>query len=276
MPDSPLPELPWVASLKQGTEQNDVALTIEVSGEESRIFRVNSTPIFDAKGNSRGALATFNDITAIEKNRAALRKMLLLYKEGKTTAEVFQEAIGLSLDQFDAEFFGISPREALAMDPQQRIALEVAWETFENAGIDPASLVNSDTGVYMGTSDQDYAMLLRSVVEEVEGYAGTGNLPAVISGRIAYTFGLLGPAGLLSVVGYTPQKVTLRLSNLMALDAVAQGNWGCAPELYPAVLELVLAGQVQVLPFVEKRPPDVRASRRACARMSQPSARARR
>ena len=67
-------------------------------------------------------------------------------------------------------------------------------------------------------------------------------------------FGLLGPGGHLSVVGYTPDKATLRLSNLMALDAVAQGNWGCAPELYPAVLELVLSGKVQVLPFVERRP----------------------
>jgi 6-hydroxycyclohex-1-ene-1-carbonyl-CoA dehydrogenase len=67
-------------------------------------------------------------------------------------------------------------------------------------------------------------------------------------------FGLLGPGGYLSVVGYTANKATLRLANLMALDAVAQGNWGCAPELYPAVLELVLAGRVRVSPFVERRP----------------------
>ncbi len=67
-------------------------------------------------------------------------------------------------------------------------------------------------------------------------------------------FGLLGHGGLLSVVGYTPQKVSLRLSNLMALDAQAQGNWGCAPELYPAALELVLSGRVRVAPFVEQRP----------------------
>jgi len=67
-------------------------------------------------------------------------------------------------------------------------------------------------------------------------------------------FGLLGHGGLLSVVGYTPQKISVRLSNLMALDATAQGNWGCAPELYPAVLELVLSGRVRVAPFVERRP----------------------
>ena len=67
-------------------------------------------------------------------------------------------------------------------------------------------------------------------------------------------FALLGHGGHLSVVGYTPQKAELRLSNLMALDAVAAGNWGCAPELYPAVLELVLSGAVAVAPFIERRP----------------------
>ena len=67
-------------------------------------------------------------------------------------------------------------------------------------------------------------------------------------------FGLLGRGGFLAVVGYTPEKVTLRLSNLMALDATARGNWGCLPEHYPAILELVLAGKVAIEPFVEQRP----------------------
>jgi 6-hydroxycyclohex-1-ene-1-carbonyl-CoA dehydrogenase len=67
-------------------------------------------------------------------------------------------------------------------------------------------------------------------------------------------FGLLGPGSYLSVIGYTPAKVELRLSNLMALDATAQGNWGCLPEYYPAVLDLVLSGKVALTPFVERRP----------------------
>ena len=67
-------------------------------------------------------------------------------------------------------------------------------------------------------------------------------------------FGLLGHGGYLGVVGYTPRKVELRLSNLMALDATAQGNWGCLPEHYPAVVAMALAGKVQVLPFIERRP----------------------
>lgn len=70
----------------------------------------------------------------------------------------------------------------------------------------------------------------------------------------ATAFGLLGHGGLLSVVGFTPKPVELRLSNLMAFDAVAQGNWACLPEHYPAVLDLVLRGQVALTPFVEHRP----------------------
>lgn len=72
----------------------------------------------------------------------------------------------------------------------------------------------------------------------------------------ATAFGLLRHGGYLGVVGYTPRKVELRLSNLMALDAVAEGNWGCLPAHYPAIVDLVLAGEVVLEPFVERRPLD--------------------
>ncbi|MCB9913586.1 MAG: 6-hydroxycyclohex-1-ene-1-carbonyl-CoA dehydrogenase [Planctomycetes bacterium] len=67
-------------------------------------------------------------------------------------------------------------------------------------------------------------------------------------------FGLLGHGGYLSVVGFTPKKVELRLSNLMAFDATAQGNWGCLPEHYPDIVDLALAGTLALEPFVERRP----------------------
>ncbi len=72
----------------------------------------------------------------------------------------------------------------------------------------------------------------------------------------ATAFGLLGHGAYLSVVGFTPRAVEVRLSNLMAFDATVQGNWGCLPEHYPAVVELVRRGQVALEPFVEKRPLD--------------------
>ncbi len=69
-------------------------------------------------------------------------------------------------------------------------------------------------------------------------------------------YGLLVHGATLSVVGFTMDKVELRLSNLMAFDAKAIGNWGCPPESYPAALELVLEGKVQIKPFVEPHPLD--------------------
>ncbi len=66
-------------------------------------------------------------------------------------------------------------------------------------------------------------------------------------------FGLLAPGGILSVIGYTPKDIELRLSNLTALDASIRGNWGCIPQHYPAALDFVLSGKVKVTPFIERR-----------------------
>jgi acyl transferase domain-containing protein/thioesterase domain-containing protein/acyl carrier protein len=98
---------------------------------------------------------------------------------------------------FDAELFGISPREALATDPQQRIMLEVAWESLERAGIDPSSVRGSNAGVFTGVAHTDYgARYLASGADagDLEGYLGSGSAGSVICGRLSYAFGLHGPS----------------------------------------------------------------------------------
>ena len=98
------------------------------------------------------------------------------------------------IDLFDAAFFGISPREAERMDPQQRLMLELAWETLEHAGIAPDRLAGSATGVFVGVGNTDYFRRLFSRPEHIDAYACSGGSAAVIAGRISYQLGLKGPS----------------------------------------------------------------------------------
>ena len=124
---------------------------------------------------------------------------------------------------------------------------ELALQHGAGLALDPASM-----------NEKDLKAAVRSFVKQ-SGRKGIGLKIFETSGTTAgqqTAFGLLDFGACLAVVGYTARKAEFRLSNLMAFDATARGNWGCPPEQYPAALDLVLRGKVVIAPYVESHPLD--------------------
>jgi 6-hydroxycyclohex-1-ene-1-carbonyl-CoA dehydrogenase len=132
------------------------------------------------------------------------------------------------------------------------VAIDVDRARLDLAGQHGAALTLDPSS----SNDKDLKAAVRSFIKE-SGRRGIGLKIFETSGTPAgqtTAFGLLDHGGYLAVVGFTPKKVELRFSNLMAFDATARGNWGCPPEQYPAALALVLEGKVVLGPYVEKHP----------------------
>lgn len=117
--------------------------------------------------------------------------------EGSEPGRITTDQGGFMKDisRFDASFFGIPAREAENLDPQQRLLLESAWHALEDGGIDPHSLKRSRTGVFVGVSYADYARVLAEEgAGQLDAYYSTGTSLNAAAGRLAYSFGLNGPA----------------------------------------------------------------------------------
>ena len=98
------------------------------------------------------------------------------------------------LTQFDATFFGMSPKEAEALDPQQRMVLEMAWEAFEDAGIPPSSVAGTKAAVYVGAASTDMGMIRSDDMAVTGPYGMTGTSLSIIANRLSYFFDLHGPS----------------------------------------------------------------------------------
>jgi polyketide synthase 12/myxalamid-type polyketide synthase MxaB len=137
------------------------------------------------------------------------------------------------VEDFDPLFFGVAPREARAMDPQQRVLLEVTWEALEDAGIPPSSLLGTPAGVFIGIASWDYSR--RQISEPLGPWSTTGVALSIASGRISYLLGLTGPC--LSVD-------TACSSSLVAMDLAVKS-------LRTGEASLAIVGGVQLLLHAE-------------------------
>ena len=133
-------------------------------------------------------------ITEVDEDRFGTRQHLHPNRNAPGRAVTFAAGQLAKPFHFDPGYFGISPREAAAMDPQQRVLLEVVVEALENAGLPPSSLAGEKVGVYVGASSLDYGTNAQLDTSQIEPQSMTGNTLSIIANRISYAFDLRGPS----------------------------------------------------------------------------------
>ncbi|MFP4360780.1 MAG: beta-ketoacyl synthase N-terminal-like domain-containing protein, partial [Alphaproteobacteria bacterium] len=153
-------------------------------------------------------------------------------------AYTFAAGVIEGVDRFDPAFFGIAPREARQMDPQQRLALELAAAAFDDAGLAYDRLAGREVGVFVGASSTDYADIRQGDPHGGDAYFMTGSALSILANRVSYAFDLHGPSYVVD---------TACSSSLVALDAACRA-------MADGRVELALVGGVNVLlsplPFV--------------------------
>ncbi|MFO0553342.1 MAG: 6-hydroxycyclohex-1-ene-1-carbonyl-CoA dehydrogenase [Polyangiaceae bacterium] len=195
------------------------------------------------------------DVGAIEARGLGLVDLAVI-ADAVTTP--YQAAINAGLGAGDvAVFVGIGGVGVFGVQIAKALGAAVAALDVDPVKVERAKSAGASFARVIGKDD------VKAIKAELKAWAKEQGLPATghkifeTSGHPAgqaLAFSLLNHGGHLAVVGFTPEPVTVRLSNLMAFDATARGTWGCLPEHYPAVVELVAAGKISLLPFIERRP----------------------
>lgn len=191
----------YISSLVNTVEQQRSLGDMNIEQAQEKIAIVGMSCRFPGGANSIdeywNMLVNGEDgVCEVPKNRWDIEKY---YDEDKTApGKMYCKKGGFlnfNIDEFDARFFNISPKEAAALDPQQRMLLELTWEAFENANMDITKYNGTNTGVYVGMSNSEYnlAQLYSGELSKIGAYALTGSCMSTACGRVSYTFGFEGP-----------------------------------------------------------------------------------
>ena len=195
------------------------------------------------------------DVGALEAHGLRLADLAVVADAVTTPYQAIQNAGLVSGDV--AIFVGIGGVGLFGVQIAKALGAEVAALDVDPVKVERAKSVGASFARVIGKDD------VKAIKAELKAWAKERKLPATghrifeTSGHPAgqaLAFALLNHGAHLGIVGFTPESVSVRLSNLMAFDATARGTWGCLPEHYPAVVELVSTGKVSIAPFIEKRP----------------------
>ena len=238
------------ARLDELMQPRHVVTVTEDQEEVARMFeRYNlvSAPVVDETGRLVGAITIDDIVDVIEEEAEEDIKALGGVRAGESLSD---SVFGITRSRFlwllvnlVTAFIASSVLGLFEGQLEKMVALAVLAPIVASQGGNAATQTMTVAVRALATRELSDANAMRVTLRE----ASVGLLNGL-------AFGLLTFGATLSVVGYTLDKVSVRLSNLMAYDAVAQGNWGCLPEHYPAALALVLDGKVRLGPFIERRP----------------------